>query len=260
MAFTANSVESRHRFLARARGFGTSTGSARFDLACLLETLASRANPDLQDELVSFLIELVMASDTKSAFVVARAIGRADVPESSEPALIAMLQRDGNATGPAALALLLGGRSELAILAALRFIGQTPEAQAELQQAYYHSFDFLSDEDLERDAIFRWVRNARAIEQFSPKGIRLKWPWELLGQQLRNLEYDMGPHSLTRTVFRNRLYQQAMNGNQRAIDTLLLAGERGMLFALRDNPGPLTFAAYRAYHRFLPASSILGPS
>ena len=260
MAFTATTAESRRRFLARARGLGTSTGSARFDLTCLLETLASRANPELQDDLVAFLYELVGAADTPSAFTIARSLGRFDISESAEPALVALLQRGDAASGPAALALLLGGRSELAILAALRMLGQSPQAQTELQQAYYHSFDFLSDEDLERDAIFRWVRNARAVEQFSPKGVRLKWPWDLLGQQLRNLEYDKGPHSLTRTVFRNRLYQQALAGNRRAIDTLLLAGERGMLFALRDTPGPLTFAAYRAYFRFLPHWQNLGVS
>ncbi len=260
LAWTASTVESKRRIIARARGIGVLPGSANFELHCLLETLASRANPELCDELVPFLLEMVAASDTKAAYILALALGRAEVSEISEPVLLSLLQQADSAAGPATLALLLGGRSELAVLAALRMLGRSPQLQADIQQAYYHSFDYLSDEDLERDAIFRWVRNARAIEQFSPRGVKLKWTWELLGQQLRNLEYDTGPHSLTRTVFRNRLYQQAINGNRMAVDTLLLAGERGMLFALRDTPGELNFAAYRAYYRFLPQPQSLAPA
>jgi HEAT repeat protein len=258
LAWTSNTMDSKHRVLARARGLGKAPGSDNFSLNCLLETLSVRANPELRDELVLLLLELISASDTKSAIVVARAIGRAEISEASEPILLALLRQADIAAIPATLALLLGGRSELATLAALRMLGRTSQAQAELQQAYYHSFDRLVDEDVERDTINRWVRNARAIEQFSPRGIHLKWVWELLGQQLRNLEYDTGPHSLTRTVFRNRLYQQALTGNHMAIDTLLLAGERGMLFALRNRPGDLSFAAYRAYFRFLPPMQVRG--
>jgi HEAT repeat protein len=258
LAWTSNTVDSKQRILARARGIGRAPGSDNFSLSCLLETLSTRANPEIRDELVPFLLELISASDVKSAIAVARAIGRAEISEASEPTLLALLQQADTAAIPATLALLLGGRSELATLAALRMLGRNSQAQAQLQQAYYHSFDHLFDEDVERDTINRWVRNARAIEQFSPRGVRLKWVWELLGQQLRNLEFDTGPHSMTRTVFRNRLYQQALTGNHMAIDTLLLAGERGMLFALRNSPGDLSFAAYRAYFRFLPPIQILG--
>jgi len=258
LAWTSNTVDSKRKILARARGMRSPAGSNNFTLNCLLETLSTRANPEIRDELVPFLLELIAASDMQSALVVARAIGRAEISEASEPTLLALLQQADLAAIPAALALLLGGRSELATLAALRMLGRSSRAQAELQQAYYHSFDTLYDEDVERDTINRWVRNALVIEKFSPRGIRLKWVWDLLGQQLRNLDYDTGPHSMTRTVFRNRLYQQALTGNTMAIDTLLLAGERGMLFALRDNPGDLSFAAYRAYFRFLPPAQILG--
>ncbi len=260
LAWTSNTVDTKQRILARARGIARVPGADNFSLNCLLEALSTRANPELRDEMVPFLLELISISDMKSAIAVARALGRSEISEASEPILLALLQQADIAAIPASLALLLGGRSELATLAALRMLGRAPQAQAELQQAYYHTFDTLYDEDVERDTINRWVRNARAIEQFSPRGIRLKWVWDLLGQQLRNLEYDTGPHSLTRTVFRNRLYQQALTGNRLAIDTLLLAGERGMLFALRNNPGDLSFAAYRAYFRFLPPTQILGRS
>ena len=224
----------------------------------MLGALSARAAPELEPELLSYLLELITAGDSTSAYAVALAIGRASVSSSSESALVTLLAEGDAAAGPATLGLLLGGRPELATLAALRLLGRTPQLQSQVQQFYYHGFETLSEEDLEQETIFRWVRNARAVEQFSPRGVHLKWAWELLGQQLRNLEYDSGPHSLTRAVLRNRLFQLASAGDGTAVDTLLLTAERGMLFAMQSAPGPLAYPAYRAYFRFLPTWQNLG--
>jgi HEAT repeat protein len=251
LAWVSNSTDARQRILGRARGIAGASEAPAFNLICLLESLALRGDVQLQDDLLAFLRELIARPDRISAFAVARALGRTVLSVSSEQMLLTLLHASDDQALPATLALLLGGRSEVAILAALKLLERSAQAQADLQQAYYHSFDYLTDEDLERDSLFRWVKNAKDVEHFSPRGVHLQWTWELLGQQLRNLEFDKGPHSLTRTVFRNRLYQQALGGDHFALDTLLLAGERGMLFALRDTPGEASFAAYRAYYRFL---------
>ena len=257
-AWTSNSLEAKAQLLARARTFGLSTGDAPFELKCMLEALSARAAPELERELISYMLELISAGDFTSAYAVAWAIGRASVSGAGEAALMTLLAEGDAAAGPATLSLLLGGRPELATLAALRLLGRTPQLQSQVQQFYYHGFETLSEEDLEQETIFRWVRNARAVEQFSPRGVHLKWAWELLGQQLRNLEYDSGPHSLTRAVLRNRLFQLASAGDGKAVDTLLLTAERGMLFAMQSAPGPLAYPAYRAYFRFLPTWQNLG--
>ena len=60
---------------------------------------------------------------------------------------------------------------------------------------------------------------------------------------------------MTALGFSSHTYQLSQEENVAAIETLLVAGEGGALLALRDTPGPSSYAAYRAYQRLsqLPA-------
>ena len=69
------------------------------------------------------------------------------------------------------------------------------------------------------------------------------WPRIILGRNLvESIEIDNGPHSMTRVQFRVRLFADAKGTNEvkrnEAIALLKFMKEKGVLMALRSEPGP----------------------
>jgi hypothetical protein len=173
-----------------------------------------------------------------------RAIGRAGVTGEVATELEGMLGVPELEVS-ARLALLLGGR-EAHVTVALR--GLPPDLAdarvAAIADAYYLSFSFVSDRDLARGLLGRWVANAGAA-----RALGHGWAEERLGQQLGNLEYDNGPHSLTRAVARIRLLQAARRERgaaKDAIGVLAAMKEVGALMALARDEAPHAATAAEA--------------
>jgi HEAT repeat protein len=234
---------------------GENTLDARY--GCFLEAFAKRATPRFKGELVSLLEELIQSFDIKSALLVAQALGRIGISQPDERRILALLERSDQGAIPAALALLWGARPEAALLATLRMLGHSEEQRRELQRAYADNLVYLSDEDLRQGAIYRWVANALAVEQLTTPPTH--WIRGLLSERLKYLIPGPGAHPLTALGFRSHAFQSSQQEDAAAIETLLVAGEGGALLALRDTPGPASYAAYRGYLRLsqLPAVSDL---
>jgi hypothetical protein len=237
----------RDRVLARLNALRASGNTLDPRFGCFLETFAARAAGDFKPALLTQLDELTRAGDVSSAFVVARALGRTGIVEADEDRLLTLLQRADQGALPAALALLVGARPEMAQLAALRMLGRSDAELEQLKNAYGKGTSYISEEDLRAGALYRWVGNAFAVEQAGAAATH--WPREALAARLAARSFQSMPHPMNSTQFRLTTYQAALEGSAAAIETLQAAGEAGALLAVRDTPGPGSYAAYRAHRR-----------
>ena len=77
------------------------------------------------------------------------------------------------------------------------------------------------------------------------------WPSLILSRAIQGIEYDNGPHSITRVQFRRRLMADALGSNDvkraQAIDILKFMKEEGVLMALRAEKGPVGALAKQAF-------------
>jgi hypothetical protein len=77
------------------------------------------------------------------------------------------------------------------------------------------------------------------------------WPDLVLSRAIQGIEFDNGPHSMTRVQFRMRLIADAKGTNEQkrasAIEVLKFMKERGVLMALRNEPGPVGPLARQAF-------------
>ena len=73
----------------------------------------------------------------------------------------------------------------------------------------------------------------------------------ILARALQGIDTDNGPHSMTRVQFRVRLLRAAKNPipakRDEALAILTFMREKGVLMALRNEPGELGELARRAY-------------
>jgi len=140
--------------------------------------------------------------------------------------------------------------------------GVNLEALDELQDLWYKSFGYWSNEDLDKGQIFRWVDNAESISKVEIKDTPQQWASALLTRQFENLDFDNGPHSFTRVVLRNRLLKMAKGDDAAkrigAINTLRFMKEQGVLLNLRDASGETGKLASEAYHELLNPKLVTG--
>jgi hypothetical protein len=246
------------KILARLHALrsGEDTLDARFD--CFLETFAQRAASNFKPELLTLFEELIQASDVNSAFLVAQALGRIGIGETDENRLLALAARSDRGALPAALALLVGARPEIAQWSALSLLGRAESQVQEVKDAYARSAQYLSEEDLRNGTLLRWVTNAFAVEQAGVAATH--WPRAVLRQRIGNLFPQSVPHAMSALRFRTTMYQAALEGNADAIEALVAAGEGGALLAAREAPGPNSYAAYRGYLRLLKEAARLPTS
>lgn len=206
----------------RAGTFAKGNDKQRLVASCYLETLQRRTTTEASRLLVSTF--LTASADAALRTSAARAIGLGGVPSADQPVLLAML-KDARVANDAALALLLGGTPDAAMKSVAPHAGD-PEA---LKMLYSQSFGVFTDRAWADGHIARMVHDADACRN-DP------WPAAVLSRALSGIDYDSGPHSLTRPVFRHLLVLDAKAAAEpRRTDArriLQMLGENGVLMSL----------------------------
>ncbi len=208
---------------------------------------APAAVPQLVDLLVTDVVLPVRVA-------VAHAIGVSGFDSAVEAKLFEKL-KDKELRNVAALALILGGSSEVAARTVAMFGDFDKEALDDLKDHYFRAFGYWSDEDFKNGNLYRWVANANAISRVKVFDAPQDWARQRLQAQFDNLKFDNGPHSETRVVLRYRLYKEAKKGDPKtlkgALQTLQFMKERGVLMALRQEKGEVGEMAKKAFHEVM---------
>jgi HEAT repeat protein len=205
---------------------------------CYLETLIHRPVPEATAGLIDLLRDDV---DLEVRHQAARAIAFGGITRNMIPQIFEKL-KDKELKSDAALALLIGADVDTASRALATYEDAAPEAMEDLKSAYNQTFGYWSDKNYENGDAARWVENALTVQHVRVKDALQEWPKLLLSRALQEIEFDNGPHSITRVQFRYRLMQDAKGGNplkrEAAIEILKFMKEKGVLMALRSEPGP----------------------
>ncbi|HEY3500022.1 MAG TPA: HEAT repeat domain-containing protein [Polyangiaceae bacterium] len=258
-------VAEKEDFLEIAKKIEQYSGNEKPDevrRACLLETLIRRPIPGAGGALISLFTQQA-AIETRHQ--VARALAKGGFDAAIEAKLFEMMNNEV-LMNDAALALILGGSPESAARAVALY-GTKPwnvakPALDELGDLWYNSFGYWSTEDLESGLLFRYVDNAEAIARITINQTPQEWARVMLTKQFDNLLYDNGPHSFTRVVLRNRLFQMAKGSDEQkragAIRTLKFMREQGVLLALRSEPGAPGELGKQAYFEFMNPKVVTG--
>jgi len=226
---------------------------------CYLETVIHRPVPDATAGLVDLLTPSV--PDMEVRHQIARAIGMGGITRNMVQPIFDKLN-DVSLKADAALALVLGADSDTAARAIATYNDQgSPEAIEELKDVFNKTFGYWSDRNYETGDIARWVDNAEAIAHVKVHDQLQDWPRLILGRNLvESIEIDNGPHSMTRVQLRARLMADAKGSNavkrDEAIHILKFIKEKGVLMALRGEPGALGELARQAFFEVMnPKSS-----
>jgi HEAT repeat protein len=217
--------------------------------ACYASTLSLKPVPAAVPALVDLITTDV---EMPVRLAMAHAIGASGFDAASEAKLYEKM-KDPELRIPAALALILGGTPDTAGRTVALFASDDNGALDELKEKYADAFGYWSDEDLKRGNLYRWVGNAIAITHVKVKDTPQDWARQKLQGQFDNLKFDNGPHSETRVVLRYRLFTAAKNTAtaKGAIDTLEFMKEKGVLMALRHEPGIVGELAKKAFHEVM---------
>jgi HEAT repeat protein len=216
--------------------------------ACYLETLIHRPVPAATAGLLDLFKPEV---DIEVRHQAARAIGFGGLTKDT----IAQLQekaKDVNFKADATLALLIGADADTASRALVAsYEDSPPEAMEELKVIYNQTFGYWSDKNYENGDVARWIANAEACRHVKVHGALQDWPDLVLSRAIQGIEFDNGPHSMTRVQFRMRLLADAKGGNEQkrasAIEILKFMKEKGVLMALKAEPPPLGPMARQAF-------------
>ena len=218
---------------------------------CYLETVIHRPVPDATAGLVDLLTANV--PDMEVRHQIARAIGMGGITRNMVQPIFDKLN-DIALKADAALALVLGADADTAARAIATYNdpGQPAEAIEELKDVYNKTFGYWSDRNYETRDIARWVENAEAIAHVKVHDQLQDWPRLILGRNLvESIVIDNGPHSMTRVQLRARLSADARGTNDvkrtEAIHILKFIKEKGVLMALRGEPGPVAEMARQAF-------------
>ncbi|UQA63081.1 hypothetical protein [Polyangium aurulentum] len=148
----------------------------------------------------------------------------------------------------AATALLLGGSGPVARL--LGVIGGFDATEKEdLQRNLGYATSVVRDDDPGHTRLIRWEARAGQAAIVTVGGKAQTWVREALSTGLDGVQFDWGPHTVTRPVLRYRLFRAAETdvANRRGvIGVLALMKERGVLMALASGPGEAGEMAKRA--------------
>ena len=214
---------------------------------CYLETLVHRPVPEATAGLVDLLTPDVALEVRHQA---ARAIGFGGITKAMVPTIFEKL-KSADLRSDAALALLIGGDSDTAMRALATYNDAPPEAMEELKVIYNQTFGYWSDKNYENGDVARWIENAQACGHVKVHDALQDWPKMILSRAIQGIEFDNGPHSITRVQFRYRLIQDARGNNdvkrQSAIAILKFMKEKGVLMALRTEQGPVAELARQAF-------------
>jgi HEAT repeat protein len=238
LAWTADS-ESIMKVAEKISEYAGEDHPNAFRRRCFLETLVQRPVPGTAKALMTLMTK-DQAIETRTNL--ARAIAKAGIDAETQSKLIETA-KDPALMNDAVLALALGGTPDEAARAIALFAGMDKVAIEQLKDMWYKSFGYWSTEDLKEGVIFRYVDNAEAISRVVINATPQVWAAEKLTAQFENLIFDNGPHSFTRVVLRNELFNMGKGSDAAkaagAVRTLKFMNEKGVLMALRDAEGPV---------------------
>jgi HEAT repeat protein len=240
------------------RTVGVADPKKQFISACYLEALVHRPVAGATASLVDMINK---DNDVEVVHQVARAIGFGGFDDKVKEQLFKKMD-DVDTRVDAALALILGGTIDTATKAVAMFADYPKEALDELKDVYYRTFGYWSDEDFSQGRVYRWVETAEALARVRVRDTLQDWVRLRLQAQFQNLDFDNGPHSVTRVVLRYRLNQDARKGDaarqKAAIMTLKFMKEQGSLMALRKEPGDVGAMASKAFFELMNPKIVTG--
>jgi hypothetical protein len=206
---------------------------------CYLETLIHRPYPEATKDILDMLKPEV---DLKVRHQAAKALGFGGYSDAVSKALLDMMKTPELRTD-AALALLIGADKDTAARALAMYNDADANAMEELKELYATAFGYWSDKNYENGDVARWIANAEACRLVKVHDAFQDWVKALLQRNIQGIEFDNGPHSITRVQFRMRLIADAKGSDPKkrdaAIEILKFMKEKGVLMALRNEPPPL---------------------
>jgi len=218
-----------------------------FIRGCYLETLVHRPVPDATAGLVDLLKGDL---DLEVRHQAARAIAFGGMT----PPIVAKVfekMKDVSVRSDAMLALLIGGDSDTARRALAMYNDADPAAMEEVKVIYNQTFGYWSDRNYETGDVARWIENAEACAHVKVRDAYQDWPRLILSRAVQGIEFDNGPHSLTRVQLRVRLLRDARGADEKkrkgAILILKFLKEKGALMALKSESGPHAALARDAF-------------
>ena len=231
--------------------FDKADPKTQFIRGCYLEALVRKPVA----EATAGLIDLINGTnDLEVQHQAARAIGFGGL----NPAMIGQLFEKMNNPATrtdAALALLVGGDADSARRALVAYQDVDKSELETLKVVYTQTFGYWSDRNYENGDVARWIENAKAASRVKIGDALQDWPRLILSRAIQGIEYDNGPHSVTRVQMRVRLMRDAKSGDAKkraqAIALLKFMNERGVLMALKGEPGPAQDLARQAYFELM---------
>ncbi len=218
---------------------------------CYLETLVRRPVP----EAAATLIDLINGNtDLLVQHQAARAIGFGGMTPDTAKKLFEKL-KDPGTRNDAALALLIGADADTARRALASYADVDKAALEELKVIYDGTFGYWSDKNYEDGDVARWISNAQAASRVKLGDAIQDWPRLILSRAIQGIDYDNGPHSVTRVQMRVRLLRDAHSADEKkrtqAIQILKFMNEKGALMALKSEAGPAQEPARQAFFELM---------
>jgi HEAT repeat protein len=231
----------------KVHDFNKADDKAQLIRSCYLETLIHRPVAAANASLVDLITP---TADPQVAAQAARAMAFAGLDNTVQAKLLDMM-KDASVRDYAMLSLLIGADPDTAGRALAQYTGSGPDGMEGLKALYDKSFGYWSAEDYDKGLVAKWITNAEAMRFIKVNEALQDWPRATLTNDLQGIVFDNGPHSITRVQFRVRLINDAKGADPRkqkdAIAILKFTQEKGVLMALRNEPGALGDMARRAF-------------
>lgn len=218
---------------------------------CYLETLVRKPLPSA----TAGLVDLINGSmDLEVQHQAARAVGFGGVTPQIATQLFEKLKNPATRTD-AALAILLGADQDTVRRMIGTYNDVDPAGLEELKVVYNQTFGYWSDKNYENGDVARWIDNAFAASRVKVRDGLQDWPKLILSRAIQGIDYDNGPHSVTRVQMRIRLLRDARGADEKkraqAVQILKFMGEKGALMALKAEPGPSQEMARQAFFELM---------
>lgn len=218
---------------------------------CYLESLVRKPLPAATASLVDLINGTL---DLEVQHQAARAIGFGGMTPEITAKLFEKMSNPSTRTD-AALAILLGGDTD-SVRRMIASYNELDAAELEpLKAAYNQTFGYWSDRNYENGDVARWIDNAFAASRVKVRDALQDWPKLLLSRAIQGIDYDNGPHSVTRVQMRVRLLRDAKGPDEtkrrQAVQVLKFMGEKGALMALKAEDGPSKELARQAFFELM---------
>jgi len=246
------SAEQIKEVVDKVKKFDKSDPKTQLIRGCYLETLVRRPLP----EATAGLLDLINGSqEIEVQHQAARAVGFGGLTPNITAQLFEKLKNPATRSD-AALAIMVGADTDTVRRMMGTYNDVDPASMEELKVVYNQTFGYWSDKNYENGDVARWIRNAHAASRVKVRDSLQDWPKLILSRAIQGIDYDNGPHSVTRVQMRVRLLRDARGADEKkrqdAILILKFMGEKGALMALKGEAGsPAAELARQAFFELM---------